>query len=503
MFRSLRSRLVAAFALVIMLSLTLAGSAFVVMLRDYQAKLALNQLADVALPLSFQVGVLERSGSDSAEISRFLKEQAGELRIRVFLVDRRGVIAIDSEGQWQGQSIPVQSGIPFAPVRPGQWGVYRAPDGRELYYVSTGPRELRPRERPGEPNVKTSEAPPANVPSYGVVLAVPVASVGQSWLSLAPMLGAAFAIALLVSVIVAALLARSIARPVAEITRASERMAQGDYDQHIPEGGSDELAKLAASFNVMAREVARSHRTLKDFLINVSHELRTPLTSVQGFSQAVVDGTLQTPDEYADAGRIIQDESGRMRRLVEDLLELSRLESGQVAIAREAVDVGALVESMVKRASRWASDKGIAVITELTPLPHIVGDEIRIEQVVSNLLENAVKHTPPGGSISVRAHVTGRSGSADGAGVALEVHNSGSYIPPEQLPRIWERFYQVDGSRSGGGSGLGLAIAAEIVQAHGGKVSASSDLSTGTTFRVWLPLGPIGAESGQQAARTG
>lgn len=494
MFRSLRSRLVAAFALVILLSLTLSGSAFVVLLREYQARLTLNQLADIALPLSFQVGVLERSGSEPTEIGRFLQEQASELSVRLFLIDSSGVIVTDSEGLWQGQMIPMHRSLPFAPARPGQWGVYRGLDGQEIYYVAAGPRVLRPpRDRALDAGGKDRAPEPA--PTYGVALALPVASVAESWLRLAPMLAAAGAIALLLSVIVAALLARSIARPIAEITQASERMALGQYDQHIAERGSDEVANLAATFNRMAREVARSHRTLKDFLVNVSHELRTPLTSVQGFSQAMVDGTIQTPEEYADAGRIIEDESSRMRRLVDDLLELSRLESGQVTMSRGPVDFGGLLTAAVRRAARWADEKGVTLATDLAALPALQGDEIRLEQVVTNLLENAVKHTPAGGRIDVRSRAAVATGSSGTPRVILEVRNTGSYIPPEDLPRVWERFYQLDRSRAGAGSGLGLAIVAETVQAHLGSASVESDPSTGTTFTVVLPVRPAATEA--------
>jgi two-component system, OmpR family, sensor kinase len=501
-FRSLRSRLVAALALVILLCLTLAGSAFVVLLRDYQTRIALNQLADIALPLSFQVGVLERSGSEPAEIGRFLQDQASDLDVRLLLLDSRGVIVADSEGQWQGQTIPMQGARQFAPARPGQWGIYHGPDGQEIYYVATGPRELRPpRERTGD---SVSRArPPDPAPTYTVALAVPVASVAESWLRLAPMLTLAGAIALLVSVVVAALLARSIAKPIAEITQASERMALGDYEQHITESGSDELAKLAASFNRMAQEVARSHRTLKDFLVNVSHELRTPLTSVQGFSQAMVDGTIQTSEEFADAGRIIENESGRMRRLVEDLLELSRLESGQVIVASEPVEFGGLIGASVQRARRWADERGVTLTADLPALPVVQGDELRLEEVVTNLLENAVKHTPTGGRIEVKARTTSVPDDPGRTQVVVEVHNSGSYIPPDQLPRVWERFYQVDRSRAASGSGLGLAIVAEIVQAHGGTVSARSDQTNGTTFAVSVPTRPPSAKASPNGSRAG
>jgi len=475
-FGSLRSKLIGAFALIIFLSLFLAGTAFVFLLREYQARLALNQLADLALPLSYQVDVLERAGADPAEIGRFLDEQAQEVHVRLLLVNGRGQVLADTGGTLVGQAIPAQTGRKLSPVRHTRWDTYRTPDGQELYFVASEPRPDRP----------ALERFAGRTPSYGVVVAVPETSVAAGWWELAPMLSLAAALSLLVSTGVAVVLARSIAGPIAQITRASERMARGDYDQHILVRGHDEVGKLAESFNRMAREVARSHRTLKDFLVNVSHELRTPLTSIQGFAQAMADGTVLTPEEYAAAGQVVEEESNRMRRLVDDLLELSRLESGQVRMEREPMDLKELLRASVHRAQRWADEKGVSLGLEVGTLPPILGDGHWLEQVFANLLDNAVKHTPADGLVTVRAH-SEPVGSSGQRGIVVEVHNTGSCIPPEDLPRVFERFYQVDRSRATVGTGLGLAIVQEIVQAHGGAVSARSDSAVGTAFVVALP----------------
>ena len=283
MFGSLRAKLIAAFAFVIFLSLLLAGSAFVFLIRDYQTQLTLNQMADVALPLYSQVGVLERAGADSAQIGRFLDDQAGDVNMRLLLVDKQGKVVEDTSGVLQGKPLLVEQGhAMLGGLRMARWGTFRANDGTEMFFVSPEPRGPRP----------ATERFVSRVPSYSVFLALPVASVAAGWWALAPMLSAAAVASLFVSVAVAILIARSIAGPLAEVTHASEAIAQGDYGQHITVRGQDEVGKLADSFNRMSRQVALSHRTLRDFLANVSHELRTPLTSIQGFSQAMVDGEL-------------------------------------------------------------------------------------------------------------------------------------------------------------------------------------------------------------------
>jgi len=499
---SLRSKLIAAFAFVIFLSLFLASSAFVFLLRDYQTQLVLNQLADLALPLSYQVAMLEHAGADSTVIGRFLEDQAAEVKVRLLLVDAKGVVVEDSGEGMRGQRVTLTPGRPVPGIRVTQVGIYHQSDGQDLFLVSAG---LRLRPLPGDSETR--------LPSYSVILAVPEDSISSSWRRLAPMLSAAGAISLAVSIVVAFFLARSISGPIAQITRASEQIARGNYDQHIEASGRDEVGQLARTFNRMAQDIALSHRTLKDFLANVSHELRTPLTSIQGFAQAMQDGSLRTPEDYTEAGRIISEESERMRRLVEELLNLSRLESGQAQMERQPLDLVELLRVTVRRAQRQADEAGIAIHLAADRLPPVLGDNHWLEQVFTNLLENALRHTPPQGTITIASAVesatAGKGGSRPVASqpgmVVVRVHNTGSYIPPEDLPRIFERFYQVDKSRSNGTSGLGLSIVREVVQSHGGTVEAFSDRERGTTFVIRLPAaGPTMASPRETApTRTG
>jgi len=337
----------------------------------------------------------------------------------------------------------------------------------------------------------------AQVPLVGLHVAVvaPAQTLGGAWTDLLPRLSLAALSALVVSIVIAWWLASSITRPMIEITRASEEMSHGnlDPDLTLPET-NDEVGRLSSAFKAMAREVARSHRTMRDLLANVSHDLRTPLTSISGFAGALVDGTLSGADGAREAGRIIGEEAERMRRLVEDLLYLSRIESGDLALQKEPVDLSELVRAAQARFLFRANERGINFDVQAQDQVVIQGDAHRIAQVLDNLVENAFKFTPVTGSITVSVGLDAVRSVAHGRGprqprlATLTVHNTGSYIPPEEADRVFERFYQIDKARAGNrGSGLGLAIASEIVQAHSGRIELQSTIQGGTTFTVRIP----------------
>ncbi len=339
MIFSLRSKLIVAFVLVIFLCLFLASGASVFLLRGYQTQVRLSQLEDMAITMSFQSRLLERAGASPEQIGLFLQDQAKEVDVRVLLLDSQGTVVEDTQGDLQGQQVR----LPADPQRLGHASysfIYRGGGGNENLFLVVSP--VRP--VPSLTDRFLNRAP-----AYSLVLAVPQQSVASSWLELAPNLSLAALISLVASVAVAILISRSISLPISAITKASEEMARGDYDQSIPVKSRDEIGRMASAFNMMAAEVNASHRTLRDFLANVSHELKTPLTSIQGFSQAMVDGTVKGSEGYASAARIINEEAERMRQLVEDLLYLSKMESGQIPMEKLPVELKALVSSCVKK----------------------------------------------------------------------------------------------------------------------------------------------------------
>ena len=275
-------------------------------------------------------------------------------------------------------------------------------------------------------------------------------------------------------------IARSVGRPLSELIDAAGRIEAADYSVRVaePVGGRGELRGLTRAFNDMAARLESEDATRRRLLADVSHELRTPLAVIQGNLEALLDG-VYPPDE-AHIGPILE-ETRVLERLVDDLRTLSLAESGALPLHREPTDPAVLLEDVGAAHRARADAANVAISVEAPPgLPSIDLDPVRMHQVISNLVDNAIRVMPEGGSITLSAAV--REGA-----LAIAVTDDGPGIPPELLPHVFERFTKSSGSR---GSGLGLAIARAIVMAHGGSIAAESGAATrGTTIRVSLPLG--------------
>jgi signal transduction histidine kinase len=301
---------------------------------------------------------------------------------------------------------------------------------------------------------------------------------------LRPMAQAA-GLAILLAALLSVLITRSVALPLQKMAGVAQGIAHGRYEQTAPVSGPDEVRVLGQALNSMAVQVQGNQQAQRDFLANVSHELRTPLTSIQGFAQAMLDGAVTTPAGVQRSASIIYTESDRLRRMVEGLLDLARQDPGLRPLERATLDLRAVLAAQVEKFGLRAQAAGVTLNADLPPtLPALVGDGDRLAQVFGNLLDNALKHTPAGGSVTLSA-------AAVPAGVEIVVADSGSGIPAADLPRIFERFYQVDKARvraGSGGVGLGLAISREIVDAHGGILRAASEVGKGSRFTVTLPV---------------
>jgi signal transduction histidine kinase len=292
------------------------------------------------------------------------------------------------------------------------------------------------------------------------------------------------AVALLASVALALIVARWVAGPLQRMVVAAQGVADGDYHGKIPLSGPAEVRSLASAFNEMVEKVGSARQAQRDFVANVSHDLKTPLTAIQGFAQAILDGAAADEEARRHAASVIHAEADRLHRLVEDLLDLARIDAGQMAFSMSPVDLVSVLRTVTERLGLRAAEKGVRLEDRVEALPPIAGDGDRLAQVLTNLLDNAVKHTPSGGV--VRA-----TGEVEKGWVLIHIDDTGPGIPPEELSRIFERFYQVDKSRRGDesrGVGLGLAISREIVQAHGGRLSAQSAPGSGSRFTMRLPL---------------
>ncbi len=495
---SLRTRLILTHVFVILLTLGSVGVSLIYIFRDYQRQVQLARLGDAVVPLSFQARSMFQNDVPPREVLARLEPQAGNIG-RVMLITDKGLVLADEGNTLTNRNIgPLNR--PEA-QRGFFWGstVIR-PTGRVLLYAAVSAGQI------GGQNMYVALA------AFERPILGALDEIGLSLLSTG-------AITLVVSLFVALVLARSIAGPIMRLTRGTEAVARGQYDHRVQGTGSDEIGRLAASFNAMAEQVQRSRQMEKDFLANISHELKTPLTSIQGFSQAILDGAAQDMEGARRAAQTIFTEAGRMARLIGDLLTLARFESGQLSLTKETIDLAQLLPHWVERLQPRARESGETLITVIDPVQPITADPGRLEQVVTNLVDNALKYNRPGGWVTVSAkmesntslprrraaepsnnsplgvapraprELRGASGPAGSATwIAIAVADNGPGIPSEDLPRLFERFYRGDKARVAGGTGLGLAIAQEIVNAHGGKITVESAVGRGSTFTVHLPV---------------
>ncbi len=465
MFRNLNFRLLISYVLVILVCLTLVGLGLLVFLRTSPLwtnliTLRLEAAARATMPAL-------RPAADSPEaLPDLLAEAAEKQEVRTLLVDNKNVVRFDSAGAWTGEQLEEFSRTPSAQDR--VQGTFIAPNGSRWVFVG--------------------RVIPTSGDSRQLALFVAPRLAVLVWFAdnlLQPLVRAGI-VALVLSALLALLISRSISKPLRRVAGAAEAIARGETGTRAPISGPSEVRALARSFNQMADQVESTHQSQRDFVANVSHELKTPLTSIQGFSQALLDGTASTPDSTARTARVIHQEAERMRRMVDDLLVLARFDAGQVTLARDQVELGPLLRGCVEKLTPQAQTARVTLALDVPEQLVVTGDADRLAQVFANLIDNSVAHTPAEGKVTIAMRR-----AAENA-VEITVTDTGEGIPPEALSRVFERFYQVDKSRKRAharsrGAGLGLAITKEIVEAHGGAITAESVVGLGSKFTVRLP----------------
>jgi len=455
MFSSLRARLWLSYALIIVAALALTALVLLVyILRSplaYRSALQELEAARRVLTLG-QPGLADLPGPALEET---LRTYDAALKVRFLVVDQDLQVVADS-----------RAGLEAALVIPRRYQLLRPTVGL--------------RDENGTVWIFSAE----RLPDGRVLLAlmprpkVPLLSILKNDIFL-PFLYAGL-IALALSLFVAFGLARWIGNPLQQLVTAARRMPESGP---LTRRGPREVQELTAAFSDMGARVRASQKSQREFVANVSHELKTPLTSIQGFAQALEDGTADTPQARRQAAGVIRQEAERMHRMVLDLLDLARLDAGTLDLQRSPVNIVALLNGITEKFGPQAQAAGVAIHVEAAELPPVVGDGDRLAQVYTNLVDNALKFTPPGGTVTLRAQVVGSE-------VQVDVADTGTGMTPEVQAHIFERFYQADSSRAGGsrhGAGLGLAIVQEIVRAHGGKISVRSEPGKGSTITVSLP----------------
>lgn len=477
---SLRTRLILTFLFLILITMTIIAVSLAVILRDYQRDVQLARLGDATVPLAFQARALLLNDVSPREVVARLQPQTEGVGGILIFTDK-GLVLADGANNLTNRTLNLaQLARPNTP-RGFVYGT-RLQNQTRLLFAAIAAGQVN-----GQP------------------VYVGLATRERPFFQILDELGASILLAgtltLIVALLVAILLARSIAQPITQLTQATEAIAKGQYDHRVETKSGGEIGRLAKSFNTMAAQVQQARQMEKDFVANVSHELKTPLTSIQGFAQAILDGAVTDMTGAKRAAQTIFDETARMSRLVGDLLMLARLESGQMPLARDTIDLAERVPHWVERCRPQATVSGVSIVAVIDPIPAIVGDANRLEQVVTNLIENAIKYNRPGGAVTItakcetpspaksvliaRRKVTSQSVTQ---WIRVEIKDEGGGIPKEDLPRVFERFYRGDKARVAGGTGLGLSIAQEIVRAHGGTITVESELGRGSTFTIHLPV---------------
>ncbi len=476
MLKSLRSRLLFSYVLVVLVALLLVAIAFVAIGVQPSVRYftPLQELDALSRTSRNELNRLRLSGADTQTLLQVLDNTAVENNVRILVANANDLNIIydsDPSDSWMGVTL---EGVEFprrllpSTDEATVAGRFRHPDG-SIWLLYT--RALSNRGFGGQLVI------------YAVPEPSPLAFFNQ--FDLGNVLLGAGVVALLVSIFLAWLITRSVTRPLQEMAVAAEGIAQGEYAQQLALQGPQEVQSVARSFNSMAEQVAATRNSQRDFVANVSHDLKTPITSIRGWSQALLDGTAVSQTDQQQAVKVIYDESERMERMVSQLLDLAKIESGQIILQREPVDLGNLLLRVYHSLDIRAQEKEVTLATHFKRTALISGDPDRLTQIFTNLVDNALTHTEAGGRVDIGLRPYHNNA------VEVAIKDTGRGIAPDELMRVFERFYQVDKSRvhtNGKGTGLGLAIVQELVSLHNGRILAHSELGQGSTFIVRLPV---------------
>lgn len=476
MFRTLRSRLLLSyFAIVIALVVVVMALFWQINRPDVRYLPALQQLTAVSLANRFQIRQLRGAGAGATALEQVLSRTASDTGVRIVVANAsnsRVVYDSQEDGNWLGETIVVAN-------RPRRFladaelntisGRFQHPDGSRWLVYSPPIPEI------GQVRIFYIQEEPTLLGVFREFF-------------FSPLIGAGL-IALLLGTLLAVWIASSVAGPLQQMADAAGSIARGEYGEQLSLRGPEEVRRVANSFNSMAEQVQTSQQAQRDFVANVSHDLKTPLTSIQGWSQALLDGTADDDNARKRAAGIIHDESDRMTRMVSQLLDLARIESGQLELNYELVDLCQIIKDVAGSLAVRAQESDVFLTTELQPIPPIWGDHDRLMQIFTNLVDNALAHTPAGGRVHLSVGAHGERA------VEATVQDTGRGLGQRDLSRIFERFYQVDKSRSRSegrqGSGLGLAIVKELVEAHRGRIQVRSQPGKGSVFIVRLPVSDV------------
>ena len=472
LFSSLQFRLALGFVLALGLALALIGVAAGVVAdkqtERFERDISLAQEARVRQFVSNYYAGQRAWARDDPRLQESVERIARVAGSRIVVYDSAGRVLADSHPS-----------LPTASPSQGQKGKGRDWKGVRKFPILYGEREV------GAFTLSDTGTGGADIRDPAAARISSVVNRSLFWAGIS---------AAAVGTLIVWLLSRRTLAPLQSLGAAARRLGRGDLSQRAETTGPTEIRELAHSFNVMAEGLEEAERQRRNLTADVAHELRTPLSNIQGYLEAIKDGLVDPTPETIDT---IHEQALHLSRLVEDLRLLAQVEAGALQLNLSPVKVDELLQSSVEAVRPRADAKGVNLSLDVdASLPTLNLDATRISQVIGNLLENAITHTPEGGRVTVSARVL-RQAQDERGGVEVDerevvevtVADTGPGIAPEELSRIFDRFYRADPSRdrSTGGAGLGLTIARRLVEAHGGAVEAQSELGRGSRFILRLP----------------
>jgi len=489
---SLQFKLLVAFMLVITVTLGSALWGISLFFKGQMLAVKQQELLQKGLEIAENIPAIPDDANNRLSLRNYLSQADQYLDARIWVLDHsRQVVAMTGRGMMQnrlhGQGPGLGPQLPMSGLRSLLPELDLVYNGRVLTKTMDQPYYG---EKMVVVAVPIKEA--AGNVSGIVVLNAPVTGINAFMQRIYYYVIAGGLAALLLAFFVAKGLTRAIVQPLQAMEQATTRLAEGDYAIRVPVTSKDEVGRLGYAFNRMAQaladymaEVEKTERLRRDFVANVSHELRTPLTIMHSYTEALLDGTVTDPAQTTRYLGTIQEETVRLGRLVKDLLDLSRLQSDTAPWQVDTLPLPAIAASVLAMVQPAAAKKNIALHLEAAEnIPPITGNGDRLTQLLLVFLDNAIKHTPPQGSVTV-AVTHSPSGE-----VVLSVQDTGAGIAAEDLPYIWDRFYKADKSHrrsEESGAGLGLAIAKQIIDRHNATGQVASQPGQGAKFTVTFP----------------
>ncbi|QHW31478.1 HAMP domain-containing histidine kinase [Paenibacillus rhizovicinus] len=468
---SLRTRIVWSYGVLIVLVVVMLGSLFGTLVWNYYYSSAVSSVLQRA---QTEAVLHDRMIADEPmkEKARYMMQNMADGTAHLQLLTGSGELVVDSEG-FGGEGVAIDTPDVRTAMAHDR-GIWRGRDPitNERIIAVTLP-------------VKVGDRVTAMFRYTASLVTLDRIIQNILWLTLLVGL-----IVVLLFFMMSVLIANRIARPIRNLTKVAEKMAEGDWSRRAALNDRDEIGRLADTLNTMASELTRREKLKEDFISSISHELRTPLTSIKGWSETLASGDPSDVEELNLGLAIIDRETERLSGLVEDLLDFSKLYAKSIVLHPEMLDIRKTLGETLRQFEARGQRESVAIQGEISDAQLLTKvDADRMKQVFINVLDNALKFTPKGGSIHVHA------GREDGL-ARMSIRDTGCGIPPEDLPHVTEKFYKGSSQRSG--SGLGLAICKEIVELHGGIFRLDSVVDVGTTVTIELPLLTEAQQQGEQ-----